>query len=107
MSTEIPDHQIYPHQIFQMLPFTKAEAVSYELEDQTGCLHVRPKRYVYPSYREEEVDAYSVFQVLCSFEVASFQLEICFSEQQYWGPASLTKRTTIFSLLEIGIEDGN
>ncbi|XP_046891858.1 pregnancy zone protein-like [Hypomesus transpacificus] len=59
-----PEGRLNVDKIFQMLPFTKAEAVSYELEDQTGCLHVRPKRYVYPSYREEEVDAYSVFQKL-------------------------------------------
>ncbi|XP_062328744.1 alpha-2-macroglobulin-like isoform X2 [Osmerus eperlanus] len=59
-----PEGRLNVDKIFQMLPFTKAEAVSYELEDQTGCLHVRPKRYVYPGYREREEDAYSVFQKL-------------------------------------------
>uniref|UniRef100_A0A668RTU2 Alpha-2-macroglobulin-like n=1 Tax=Oreochromis aureus TaxID=47969 RepID=A0A668RTU2_OREAU len=49
--------------IFDLFPLKKSSGIPYEVDDATECLNVRPKRYVLPYPRQEQNDAYAIFQV--------------------------------------------
>ncbi|CAI5657524.1 unnamed protein product [Oreochromis niloticus] len=58
-----PGKTLDADKIFDLLPLKKSSGIPYEVRDATECLNVRPKRYVLPYPRQEQNDAYAVFQV--------------------------------------------
>ncbi|XP_053177575.1 alpha-2-macroglobulin-like [Scomber japonicus] len=56
-----PGKTVKADKIFDLLPVTKASYIPYEVSDSVSCMHVRPRRYVFPR-RDRTDDAYTVFQ---------------------------------------------
>uniref|UniRef100_A0AAZ1XJ26 Alpha-2-macroglobulin bait region domain-containing protein n=2 Tax=Oreochromis aureus TaxID=47969 RepID=A0AAZ1XJ26_OREAU len=57
-----PGKTLDADKIFDLFPLKKSSGIPYEVDDATECLNVRPKRYVLPYPRQEQNDAYAIFQ---------------------------------------------
>lgn len=58
---------VIPFQIFDLLPVKETTHIPYQLEDQVGCLRVKPRRYIRPGQTEEENEPHEVFKVTSGF----------------------------------------
>ncbi|XP_013882149.1 alpha-2-macroglobulin [Austrofundulus limnaeus] len=57
-----PGKTLDADKIFNLLPVRKVTYIPYQIQDDTQCLHVRPKRYVLPYPGQDTSDAHTVFQ---------------------------------------------
>ncbi|XP_040901702.1 alpha-2-macroglobulin-like [Toxotes jaculatrix] len=58
-----PGKKMNTDKIFEKLPVRKASHIPYEARDPVECLHVRPRRFIYPS-RIVAGDAHITFQLV-------------------------------------------
>ncbi|XP_036821660.1 alpha-2-macroglobulin-like [Oncorhynchus mykiss] len=59
-----PGKRLNADKIFDLLPVKETTHIPYQLEDQVGCLRVKPRRYIRPGQTEEENEPHEVFKKL-------------------------------------------
>ncbi|XP_051813509.1 alpha-2-macroglobulin-like [Acanthochromis polyacanthus] len=57
-----PGKTLNAEKIFSLLPVRKATFIPYQVKDATECLHVRPKRSIFPFPGQDTDDAHTVFE---------------------------------------------
>uniref|UniRef100_A0A3P8S0D9 Alpha-2-macroglobulin bait region domain-containing protein n=1 Tax=Amphiprion percula TaxID=161767 RepID=A0A3P8S0D9_AMPPE len=57
-----PGKTLNAEKIFRLLPVRKVTFIPYQVKDPTECLHVRPKRSIFPFPGQDIDDAHTVFE---------------------------------------------
>uniref|UniRef100_A0AAQ5XLM5 Alpha-2-macroglobulin bait region domain-containing protein n=1 Tax=Amphiprion ocellaris TaxID=80972 RepID=A0AAQ5XLM5_AMPOC len=57
-----PGKTLNAEKIFHLLPVRKVTFIPYQVKDPTECLHVRPKRSIFPFPGQDIDDAHTVFE---------------------------------------------